>query len=65
MTVTPDLFVEKSDEGRWIVRLNDEHSEQRFETLKRVAQEIVERQLGFLEAGPNSIAPIRISRENS
>jgi RNA polymerase sigma-54 factor len=97
--VTPDVFVDQTSNGSWVVRLEDEYTprlriskryqemlragvdaktkeyikrkidsakwliesiEQRHNTLKRVAQAIVDRQNGFLESGPEAIAPLKM-----
>lgn len=97
--VTPDVFVDKTPEGQWVVRLEDEYTprlrisknyqemlragvdgttkdyikrkiesakwliesiEQRHNTLKKVAQAIVDRQNGFLEYGPEAISPLKM-----
>lgn len=98
-TVTPDLRVDKDDDGKWTVSLIEEYVpqlriskrylrmlegnpdqktkdfikrkvesakwlidsiEQRYNTLKRVAQEIVNRQSEFLEQGPECIVPLKM-----
>ncbi|MCX7393367.1 MAG: RNA polymerase factor sigma-54 [Planctomycetales bacterium] len=97
--VTPDVFVEQTSDGRWVVRLEDEYTPrlriskryqemlragvdvktkeyikhkidsakwliesigQRHNTVKRVAQAIVDRQNGFLENGPEAITPLKM-----
>lgn len=99
--VTPDLFVEQDDHGRYVVRLEDEYTprlriskkyqqlirdgadaqtreyikrkidsakwliesiEQRHNTLKRVAQAIVDHQTDFLEDGPEAIVPLKMQQ---
>lgn len=99
--VTPDLFVEQDDHGRYVVRLEDEYTprlriskkyqqlirdgadaqtreyikrkidsakwliesiEQRHNTLKRVAQAIVDHQTEFLENGPEAIVPLKMQQ---
>jgi RNA polymerase sigma-54 factor len=99
--VTPDLFLEQGDNGRYVVRLEDEHTprlhiskkyqqmlradtdpqtkeyikrkidsakwliesiEQRHNTLKRVAQAIVDHQVEFLEHGPEAIVPLKMQQ---
>lgn len=99
--VTPDLTVERDEDGKYVVRLIDEHIpqlrisrryarmlegnpdpatkefirrkiesarwliesiEQRYNTLKRVAQAIVDKQTDFLENGPEHIAPLKMQQ---
>ncbi|MFO1093929.1 MAG: RNA polymerase factor sigma-54 [Planctomycetaceae bacterium] len=99
--VTPDLAVEQDENGKYVVRLIDEHIpqlrisrhyarmledkpdaatrefirrkiesarwliesiEQRYNTLKRVAQAIVDKQTDFLENGPEHIAPLKMQQ---
>jgi RNA polymerase sigma-54 factor len=100
-SVTPDLAVELDENGKYVVRLIDEHIpqlrisrryarmlegnpdpatrdfirrkiesarwliesiEQRYTTLKRVAQAIVDKQIDFLENGPEHIAPLKMQQ---
>ena len=99
--VTPDLAVERDDDGRYTVKLLDEYVpelrispryqkmlkenpsqetrdwirrkvesarwliesiEQRYNTLRKVAQEIVDHQQEFLEKGPEFIAPLKMQQ---
>jgi RNA polymerase sigma-54 factor len=99
--VTPDVSVEKDDEGRWVVKLIDEYTpqlriskryiqmlrnnpdqatkeyikrkvdsakwliesiEQRNNTLRKVAQAIVDHHTEFLERGPESIVPLKMQQ---
>ncbi|MFN0199645.1 MAG: RNA polymerase factor sigma-54 [Planctomycetaceae bacterium] len=99
--VNPDLFVEKNDEGKYVVGLLDEYTprlriskryqemlrgeidqktreyikrkidsakwliesiEQRYNTLKRVAQAIVDHQIDFLEQGEEFIVPLKMQQ---
>lgn len=99
--VTPDLELEQDENGRYVVKLIDEHMphlrisrrylkmlednpdpatrdyirkkiesakwliesiEQRYNTLKRVAQAIVDHQTDFLENGPEHIAPLKMQQ---
>jgi RNA polymerase sigma-54 factor len=98
-SITPELSVDKNDEGQWEIRLLDEHVpqlrisrrylqmleqnpdpatrefikrkvesarwlidaiEQRYSTLKKVAQTIVDKQTDFLEYGPEHIRPLKM-----
>jgi len=100
-SVTPDLAVEQDENGKYVVRLIDEHIpqlrisrryarmlegnpdqatkdfirrkiesarwliesiEQRYNTLKRVAQAIVDHQTEFLDNGPEFIAPLKMQQ---
>ena len=100
-TVTPDVFLEQDDRGKYVVRLSREtlpqlrisrkyidmlrngcdattkefvkrkiesakwlieSIEQRHNTLKRVAQAIVDRQTEFLDKGPEFIAPLKMQQ---
>ncbi|MCA9063744.1 MAG: RNA polymerase factor sigma-54 [Planctomycetaceae bacterium] len=99
--VTPDLAVDRDDEGRYVVRLLDEYVpelrispryqkmlrenptpetrewikkkvesarwliesiEQRYATLRKVAQEIIDHQQEFLDNGPEYIAPLKMQQ---
>lgn len=99
--VTPDVFLEQDDHGKYAVRLSKESLpqlrisrkyiemlrngcdattkefikrkiesakwliesiEQRHNTLKRVAQAIVDRQTEFLDKGPEFIAPLKMQQ---
>ena len=99
--VTPDLAVDKDENGRYVVRLLDEYVpelrispryqkmmrnnptdetkewirkkvesarwliesiEQRYSTLRKVAQEIVDHQTDFLDNGPEHIAPLKMQQ---
>lgn len=100
-TITPDLTVEKDEQGRWTVRIIDEYVpqlrisprylkmlegnpdaatrdyirkkveaarwliesvEQRYTTLRKVAQSIVDKQEEFLEHGPDAIQPLKMQQ---
>lgn len=99
--VTPDLYVERDENGKYVVRLEDEYTprlriskkyqtllrhasdaktkeyikrkidsakwliesiEQRHNTLKRVAQAIVDHQTEFLDKGPEFIVPLKMQQ---
>ena len=99
--VTPDLAVEKDDQGKYVVRLLDEYVpelrispryikmlqdnptpetrewikkkvesarwliesiEQRYSTVKKVAQQIIDHQIEFLENGPEFISPLKMQQ---
>ncbi|MFQ5731560.1 MAG: RNA polymerase factor sigma-54 [Planctomycetaceae bacterium] len=99
--VTPDLTVDRNENGRWTVQLIDEYVpnlrisrryvkmlqnnpdastkefikkkiesakwiidaiEQRYNTLKRVAQAIVDHQTAFLDNGPEHIVPLKMQQ---
>lgn len=99
--VKPDLYVDQDEQGRYVVRLEDEFTprlrinkryqqllragvdpktrefikrkldsakwlmesiEQRHNTLKRVAQAIVDRQTEFLDKGPEHIVPLKMQQ---
>ena len=55
-TKTKDYIKRKIDSAKWLI----ESIEQRHNTLKRVAQAIVDRQNGFLEFGPEAISPLKM-----
>ncbi len=100
-TVTPDLRVERDEDGRWAVKILDEYVpqlrisprylrmlegnpdqatkdfirkkvesakwliesiEQRYATLRKVAQTIVDKQEEFLEYGPDAIIPLKMQQ---
>ncbi len=101
-TVSPDLYLEQDENGKYVVRLEDEYTprlriskryiemmrqgasdpttreyikrkvesakwliesiEQRHNTLKRVAQAIVDHQIEFLEKGPEFISPLKMQQ---
>ena len=100
-SVTPDLSVEKDEDGKWVVKILDEYVpqlrisprylrmlednpdaatkdfirkkvesakwliesiEQRYTTLRKVAQTIVDKQGEFLEFGPDSIQPLKMQQ---
>ncbi len=100
-TVTPDVILEQQDDGKYVVRLEDEHTpqlrisrryremlrngadaqtmeyikkkidsakwliesiEQRHNTLKRVAQAIVDFQTDFLDRGAEFITPLKMQQ---
>ena len=99
--ITPDLSVERGEDGKWVVTLEDEYVphlrisqryvkmlrnnpdaatkdfirkkvesakwliesiEQRYNTLKRVAQAIVDHQAAFLDNGPDHIVPLKMDQ---
>ncbi len=99
--VTPDLAVDRNDDGTYSVRILDEYTpelrisprylrmlqenptaetrewirrkvesarwlidsiEQRYSTLRKVAQEIVDHQQAFLEKGPEYIQPLKMQQ---
>jgi RNA polymerase sigma-54 factor len=98
-SISPELAVDKNDDGKWTVTLLDEHVpqlrisrrylqmleqnpdpatkefikrkvesarwlidaiEQRYSTLKKVAQTIVDKQTEFLDYGPEHIKPLKM-----
>jgi RNA polymerase sigma-54 factor len=99
--VTPDLALEKDENGKYVVRLLDEYVpelrisprykkmmqanptaetkewikkkvesaqwlieaiQQRYSTLRKVAQEIIDHQTDFLDNGPEHIAPLKMQQ---
>lgn len=59
--VTPearDFIKRKVESAKWLI----ESIEQRHNTLKRVAQAIVDRQTDFLEHGPEAIVPLKMQQ---
>lgn len=59
--VTPearDFIKRKVESAKWLI----ESIEQRHNTLKRVAQAIVDRQNDFLEHGPEAIVPLKMQQ---
>jgi RNA polymerase sigma-54 factor len=55
---TRDWIRRKIESARWLM----EAIEQRYSTLKRVAQAIVDKQTAFLEKGPEHIAPLKMQQ---
>lgn len=55
---TKDFIRRKIESARWLI----ESIEQRYSTLKRVAQAIVDHQTDFLENGPEHIAPLKMQQ---
>ena len=55
---TKDFIRRKIESARWLI----ESIEQRYTTLKRVAQAIVDHQIDFLENGPEHIAPLKMQQ---
>lgn len=53
---TKEFIKRKVESARWLI----DSIEQRYNTLKRVAQEIVNRQSEFLEQGPEYIVPLKM-----
>ena len=53
---TKEYIKRKIDSAKWLI----ESIEQRHNTVKRVAQAIVDRQNGFLEHGPEAITPLKM-----
>ena len=53
---TKEYIKRKIDSAKWLI----ESIEQRHNTLKRVAQAIVDKQTAFLEYGPESIVPLKM-----
>lgn len=55
---TREFIKRKIDSAKWLI----ESIEQRHNTLKRVAQAIVDRQTEFLDHGPESIVPLKMQQ---
>jgi RNA polymerase sigma-54 factor len=55
---TKEYIKRKIESARWLM----ESIEQRYSTLKRVAQAIVDHQTLFLEQGPESIVPLKMQQ---
>jgi len=55
---TKEYIKRKIESARWLM----ESIEQRYSTLKRVAQAIVDHQTAFLEQGPEAIVPLKMQQ---
>lgn len=55
---TKDYIKKKIESAKWLI----ESIEQRYSTLRRVAQAIVDRQSSFLENGPEAIQPLKMQQ---
>ena len=55
---TRDWIKKKVESAQWLI----EAIEQRYSTLKKVAQEIINHQTEFLDKGPESIAPLKMQQ---
>jgi len=55
---TRDWIRRKIESARWLI----ESIEQRHNTLRKVAQEIIDHQLDFLERGPEAIQPLKMQQ---
>ncbi|MBL8818380.1 MAG: RNA polymerase factor sigma-54 [Planctomyces sp.] len=55
---TRDWIRRKVESARWLI----ESIEQRYNTLRKVAQEIIDHQHEFLEKGPEFIAPLKMQQ---
>ena len=55
---TKEYIKRKIESARWLI----ESIEQRYTTLKRVAQAIVDHQTAFLEKGPEHIVPLKMQQ---
>ena len=55
---TKEYIKRKVDSAKWLI----ESIEQRYSTLKRVAQAIVDAQTEFLESGPEEIVPLKMQQ---
>ncbi len=55
---TKEYIKKKIDAAKWLI----ESIEQRYSTLRRVSQAIVDRQSAFLESGPEAIQPLKMQQ---
>ena len=55
---TREWIKKKIESARWLI----ESIEQRYSTVKKVAQEIINHQTEFLENGPEAIAPLKMQQ---
>jgi RNA polymerase sigma-54 factor len=55
---TRDWIKKKVESARWLI----ESIEQRYSTLRKVAQEIIDHQQEFLDLGPEHIAPLKMQQ---
>jgi RNA polymerase sigma-54 factor len=55
---TKEFIRKKIESARWLI----ESIEQRYNTLRRVAQAIVDHQTAFLDLGPEHIAPLKMQQ---
>ena len=55
---TRDWIRKKVESARWLI----ESIEQRYNTLRKVAQEIIDHQYDFLERGPEYISPLKMQQ---
>ncbi len=55
---TQEWIRKKVESARWLI----EAIEQRYNTLRKVAQEIINHQTEFLDKGPESIAPLKMQQ---
>ena len=55
---TREWIRRKIESARWLI----ESIEQRYSTLRKVAQEIIDHQLEFLERGPEAIHPLKMQQ---
>lgn len=55
---TRDWIKKKVESARWLI----ESIEQRYSTVKKVAQQIIDHQTEFLEKGPEHIAPLKMQQ---
>ncbi len=55
---TKEYIKEKIESAKWLIN----SIEQRYDTLRRVAQAIVDHQTDFLESGPEAIVPLKMQQ---